>query len=240
MSNLHDTIVPGEELRAIPAHLLREDVSAGSLDAVPAAKGSKHKRSARNFASLKHKIDITQRDVITGLLTHEGFMKGYRETFSYRSDTQGPCHADENGMLVLLSIDNYDLIENVYGRSVAYNCLREIGEILGQFLKGDDIAGRLHRDEFALLMRDISLHCALERLHKLSTRLRDLNIKVGTSRIELKINVGLKPYKQGFTAENVMTDASMYRQRMIDEDKAMDASMSHTNRGNQDMRHAVS
>ena len=44
MSNLHDTIVPGEELRAIPAHLLREDVSAGSLDAVPAAKVSKHKR----------------------------------------------------------------------------------------------------------------------------------------------------------------------------------------------------
>lgn len=203
-------------------------------------------------------VDFTQRDPLTGLLTCDGFMRKYREAFSFRNETQGPLHADEKGLLLLLDIENFSLIQNVYGRSVAQNCLREIGDILGDFVEKygatHNIAGRLRNDEFGLLMRDISLDEALECLHKLSALLNGITVKAGMTDIDLLVNIGLKPYRSGDTAEATLAGADLYKEALIEEDRILKEnkktapksgkkttySSSSQNRENHAARHAMS
>lgn len=205
------------------------------------------------ITAFRRKTDITLRDPISGLLNCDGFMKTYRETFSFRTDTKGPLHADEHGMLLLLDIQGFPLIEDVYGDAVAQNCLREVGDILGHFLQGEDAGGRLRDDQFIVLMRNTSLHRAMERLHKLSSGLTGVEVKAGTTRISLKVNIGLKPFRPGDTAEAILAGADLYKQTMIEEDrilnKTRDAgkrrhsgyrSDQKLNRGSQTMRQAMS
>ena len=240
-----------ESLRAIS---VKPNMLAGQRNQAHAAtpKNAHQAKIAerqREFRAFRQKTDITQRDVISGLLTCDGFMRQYREAFCYRSDTQGPLHADERGMLVLFDINDFDLIKNVYGAVVAQNCLREVGDILGQFLdvEKDDhkchrYAGRLRADQFALLMRDVPLGKALEALHDLSSALNGVSVKAGTTKIDLKINLGLKPYLPGDTAEAILAGADLYKTTMIEEDLQMKADalrskLPKRNRGNQEVRH---
>mgnify|MGYP006444931665 CR=1 FL=1 len=206
----------------------------------------------------RRSVDLTQRDPLTGLLKCDGFMRKFREAFSFRNDMQGPLHADESGLLLLLDIENFHLIQNVYGRSVAQNCLREIGDILGGFVQKygakHNIAGRLRNDEFGLLMRDISLDEALQCLHELSARLNDITVKAGTTEIDLSVNIGLKPYRSGDTAEVTLAGADLYKQALTEEDhlmkddkknalkpgKKINYSSSLQNRENHAARHAMS
>lgn len=194
-----------------------------------------HNNQSKNL--LRYDIDIADRDALSGLLTNVGFMRVYRDTFSYRTDTQGPLHADENGMLILLGITDFELIESVYGRSAAMNCLREVGRILHDFCTDTDKAGRLRRDEFAILMRNIDVNDALERLHHLSAQFNTMRIQSGPIRINFKVNIGLKPYKPGHTAEEILAGADLYRHAMIEEDRQMaNLSSKKVNRGNHNRR----
>ena len=230
------------DLRAQPAR--PNNARAGS---------SNTKQQQEAISAFRQKIDMTLRDPISGLLNCDGFMKLYREAFSFRNDTQGPLHCDEHGLLLLLDIENYPLIEDVYGDAVAQNCLREIGDILNRFVKQEDVVGRLRDDQFALMMRNTSLHQAMERLHKLSSSLIGVEVKAGTTRISLKVNIGLKPFRPGDTAEATLAGADLYKQTMIEEDRVLDKqraiktrglntsrSDQQVNRGNQTVRQAMS
>lgn len=166
--------------------------------------------------------DITKRDPVSGCHNNTSFMKQYNDIFSFRNDIKGPLHADEQGMLILIDICNFDLIENVYGRSVALNCLREMGSTLVNFLSEKDFAGRLRAGEFAVVLRQAGMDRCLERLHALMRDIRDLHIKARSIQIDLKIDIGLKPYKPGDSAISIMAGADMYKQTMIEEDRHLE------------------
>ena len=194
-----------------------------------------------DFKAVAFPNDISQRDALSGTLTRRAFLKVFQETFSYRSDSQGPLHADAPGMLCLIEIQKYHVIKNVYGSGVAMNCLREVGDILRSFCQedtdGDIVAGRLEGSKFAILIRNSKSSKSMQYLHNLAIRFRGAHIVAGLNRINLEIDLGLKPYNSGDQAKETMAGADLFKHVMQEEDRQLKSRKQ--NRGNHEMRISV-
>ncbi len=70
-----------------------------------------------------------------------------------------------------------------------------------------DTASRLGGDEFVLLMTDSTQELLLTRVQNIAWKLNHLNLAWGDKSIAINASVGMKPYRQGDTAEAVFAEA---------------------------------
>ena len=79
---------------------------------------------------------------------------------------------DACGVLMLLDIDNFKLINDNKGHLVGDQALQEIAQILRNMFRQKDIVGRLGGDEFLVFIKDaIDKDTLCQRLNKLQERL---------------------------------------------------------------------
>lgn len=103
-------------------------------------------------------------DPLTGLANHRTFHERLR-TEAARSLRSGTPLA-----LVLLDIDRFKLVNDIYGHQSGDEVLRTVAGLLAEDARGTDLAARLGGEEFALLLADTDEDGALavaERLRRL-------------------------------------------------------------------------
>lgn len=88
-------------------------------------------------------------DPLTGVLNRRGFEERARPLFARRSAS--PL------ALVLCDLDHFKSINDSYGHGAGDEVLKEFGAILGEAIRGSDLAGRLGGEEFAILMPGTTL-----------------------------------------------------------------------------------
>ena len=101
-------------------------------------------------------------DALTGLLNRNGFDRAleayYRE------------HPGEDCVAGLLDIDDFKLVNDVYGHATGDLVLRQLAEDLRQTFPEDAILGRNGGDEFSFLLKNVTEEAVRERIQRFAAK----------------------------------------------------------------------
>jgi diguanylate cyclase (GGDEF)-like protein len=108
-----------------------------------------------------------QTDSLTGLYNHRYFHESLRAELTRSSRTHGSV------ALLMLDIDDFKKVNDVYGHGVGDQVLRELAEQLKQAVRGSDVVCRLGGEEFGVVMGSCGTRDALGLASRLAERLAD-------------------------------------------------------------------
>jgi len=104
--------------------------------------------------NLSNKIQI---DTLTGV-----YKKAYFNTY-----VEHMIRKNEEGVLVVLDIDNFKLINDTYGHQTGDHVLKEFAMLIHDNIRSDDVLARWGGDEFLLLLQHTSKEFAFKKLENL-------------------------------------------------------------------------
>lgn len=132
-------------------------------------------------------IEVAQTDALTGLLNKESTEEKINEWLSM-------AERDSVQAFLMMDIDRFKEINDLYGHVLGDEVLRRIGTLLRSFFREGDLVGRIGGDEFVVLMKNIpSAQHALERAKQLSREMKKIQIK-GMEPIRFTGSMGLAFY----------------------------------------------
>lgn len=122
---------------------------------------------------------LSQTDGLTGLLNRNQFLE----------QVQSQASAGHRGTLLMLDADHFKSINDTYGHAAGDECLRNIARRLRNTLRGDDLAGRLGGEEFAIFLRDANITQAQDVSARLlrPIQFRETN---GATQINATLSIG--------------------------------------------------
>ncbi len=111
------------------------------------------RRRNRRIRKLRREI---QTDPMTGLLNKAGSHKSI-----------GEACAKENGILLMIDLDSFKLVNDLHGHEMGDRILIRFAELINEAIKEDDLGGRLGGDEFIAFLKDTSDEADVERVCKI-------------------------------------------------------------------------
>ncbi|MFA5593473.1 MAG: GGDEF domain-containing protein [Micavibrio sp.] len=157
--------------------------------------------------ALQEQITI---DDLTGLLNRRGFTDAFTREIDRASRGYG-----QGGLLILIDLDNFKMINDTYGHAAGDAALRLVGKtLLGNSRKMDSCA-RIGGDEFVLLLANTERDKALVRAQNLIKQLNSLSLVWYGAEIPVRASLGLKDYTEGDTPEDVFgaADTKLYAEK---------------------------
>lgn len=100
-------------------------------------------RQIENVEKIRGLRTVLETDPMTGLLNKAFAQKTLKEV----------C-AGETGVLMMVDLDSFKLVNDLYGHGMGDKVLIRFGEILRSVIRTGDIAGRMGGDEFIVFCRD--------------------------------------------------------------------------------------
>ena len=149
-------------------------------------------------------------DELTGLMNRRGFF----DAFLREMDRTNRGHS-EGGLLVLVDLDNFKMINDTYGHLAGDAALRLVGRTLNAGSRMMDACARIGGDEFVLLLANTERSKALVRAQNLIRTLNNLSLVWYGAEIPVRASLGLKDYKAGDHPEEIFgeADVKMYAQK---------------------------
>lgn len=141
-------------------------------------------------------------DELTGLLNRRGFF----DAFMKEMDRTARGYS-AGGLLILVDLDNFKLINDTYGHPAGDAALRLVGKTLGGSSRAMDACARLGGDEFVLLLANTEREKALARAQNLIKQLNNLSLVWYGAEIPIRASLGLKDYSAGETPEDIFGEA---------------------------------
>jgi len=134
--------------------------------------GLRHELETEDLASANQVLRrLSGMDMLTGLPNRRSMEERFELMWDDCSKSQSPLS------LVLIDVDNFKILNDVYGHLYGDEVLRRIGILLPQVLRSaDDMAARYGGEEFVLMLSQTSAHNAMI----VAERARQLLEKVGT------------------------------------------------------------
>ncbi|MCP4355848.1 MAG: EAL domain-containing protein [Proteobacteria bacterium] len=124
-------------------------------------------------------------DPVTGLFNQTRF---YRELSNILS---GLKKHERNGVLAIIDIDQFKLINNHYDNEAGDDYLCHIGNLLKQHTNSKDIVSRITSDQFALMMPEVTVAQAEEKLTTLVKTIADSSIQYRNEMISATVSIGI-------------------------------------------------
>jgi diguanylate cyclase (GGDEF)-like protein len=109
--------------------------------------------------------------------------------------------------LVLMGLDSFKLINEIYGRKAGDIVLRQVAQMLRDILRDTDILGRWCGEEFIILMPDTGPYEATELCQVLCKKLAAMTISTGTTSIRITGSFGVSFTASPRTLSEVITAA---------------------------------
>lgn len=166
------------------------------------------------IAELQKRIELLEQqathDELTGILNRRGFFEAFTQELGRveRGYSGG-------GLLILIDLDNFKMINDTYGHQAGDAALRLVGKTLSGGSRSMDICARLGGDEFVLLLANTEREKALARAQNLIKQLNSLSLVWYGAEIPVRASLGLKDYRGGETPESIFgeADAHLYNEK---------------------------
>jgi diguanylate cyclase (GGDEF)-like protein len=144
---------------------------------------------------------IVMRDEVTGLLNRRGFMEALG-----REMERVKRKLSVGGLLILVDLDNFRMINDLYSRTAGDAALRMIGRTLSDNIRAMDACGRVGGDEFILLLADTERDKALVRAQNLIRNLNNLSLVWYGAELPLRASLEMKEYRQNTNLNHVFPE----------------------------------
>jgi len=153
-----------------------------------------------------------QTDDMTGLYNRRGF----ELTFD-REKGRINRNKSNGGLLIILDMDGFKLINDTYGHLAGDEALKLVGDILRKSIRSQDAAARLGGDEFAVMLVDIDKTVAIEKALQIQERLNALTMEWQGKIINLGASAGFSTYtgECDFCATFEKADLSLYEDKRL-------------------------
>lgn len=144
-------------------------------------------------------------DPLTGLLNRRGFEEAVR--------TQVVRAKGRSFSIAVCDIDNFQAINDTYGRSDGDAVLAKVAALLSENLRTADMAARFRGEEFVVLLSDIYRDDALALVERLRAVIEDTRFGSGDlRRRRVTASFGIAEYRAGEDLEDAIrrADAMLY------------------------------
>ena len=101
-------------------------------------------RQIENAEQIRGLRTVLETDPMTGLLNK-----------AFAQKTLAEVCKTENGVLMMVDLDSFKLVNDLYGHAMGDKVLIRFGEILRCIIRTSDVAGRIGGDEFIVFCRDV-------------------------------------------------------------------------------------
>lgn len=150
------------------------------------------------------------RDYLTGL-----FNRRYMEETLERELLRATRHRHSLG-IIMLDVDDFKRINDTNGHAAGDAILRELGNLLLEYVRGEDITCRYGGDEFIIVLPDASREVTRERAEAISAHAKKflLHIEAGQTPEVVTLSFGIAIFPEnGSTSTTLLraVDAALYR-----------------------------
>ncbi|MCB1539206.1 MAG: GGDEF domain-containing protein [Rhodospirillales bacterium] len=166
-----------------------------------------HRQIGTQRARIEHLEAAATTDDLTGLANRRGFVEAFDRELD--RTTRG---LTKGGLLLMIDLDNFKLINDTYGHAAGDAALRLVAETLKGTIRRMDVAARLGGDEFVLLFSNADTMAAVDRAQQLAMRLNTLTLRWKGEKINVRASIGMRAYAAGDSVDTALhgADSSMY------------------------------
>lgn len=149
-------------------------------------------------------------DELTGLLRRGAFIKQVSRQIASRA----------NFSLLMLDLDDFKQINDIYGHSVGDDVLIQVAEVFKDTLRGRDAICRMGGDEFAIMLTNVNSDTqVLEVIGRITTKVRQLPVALDKG-FTVQMSIGVKlcdVFDERVTFEKLYleSDAALYQAKKL-------------------------
>ena len=209
-----------DDVRQLKAELVRE---VATLRETVSERQKVFEGTLQNF---NHRVQLLERqltmtreeatlDPLTRVMNRGGFDRTCRQWLA----------TEKQFVLAMVDVDNFKRINDVHGHVIGDRALTVVAQTLNTSIRQHrDIVARVGGDEFALLISDLSMPQAENRLRMVGTSLAGTNIETpGGARLTLTLSCGLAEHSAGDTVESLMerADRALYEAKNLGKNRVV-------------------
>jgi len=162
---------------------------------------------------VKHRISTIERRANTDFLTGL-YNRSYMETMTNKWLAEA-ARTSESIVCIAFDLDNLKSLNDTYGHIFGDKIIKRIGQACSSQIRSGDLMGRFGGDEFAIILRDLSIEEAHYKAEKLLEEVRSIKIEKDGIYISLTASVGLADNANGkiqtFTELFHQADVALYQ-----------------------------
>lgn len=116
--------------------------------------------------------------------------------------------------LVLLDIDYFKHINDIYGHAVGDEVLKALAAVLRSHMREVDFVGRMGGEEFAIIMSETGLEEAVQAAQRIRAAVEEMTVNVPEGQVRCTCSFGVTPFTQGDSIIQDMllrADRALYR-----------------------------
>jgi diguanylate cyclase (GGDEF)-like protein/PAS domain S-box-containing protein len=171
-----------------------------------------YRGAASNVTSSKvereHVFRLATTDHLTGLLNGARFKEELERAvvLARRHHT--------TGVVLFIDLDRFKEINDTHGHEAGDKILLGVAEILRDSVRGTDIVARRGGDEFSIIMHNIDVESATQKVHKMIERIKAFGVDYNGTRMTVTMSVGMVQYPQDERGADhliMSADLAMYR-----------------------------
>ncbi|WP_447927884.1 diguanylate cyclase [Vreelandella sp. EE27] len=156
---------------------------------------------------LRHLRTLMTQDSMTGLYNHStttdlidrALVQAYRD--------------DGRHVMAMIDIDHFKEVNDTHGHLAGDQVIITLAHMLKTRLRVSDIVGRCGGEEFVVLLKDISVECAVTLIDGLRHDFEQVEFHAGSARFSCTFSVGLSAFPEQPSTEalRVSADRALYR-----------------------------
>lgn len=130
--------------------------------------------------------DIADRDWLTGL-----YNRRYFEEESEKSLQNIRRVDDKKHVIIMMDLDRFKIINDSLGHSTGDIILKEIAMLILNQVRSTDVVARLGGDEFGIIVRESTMHDAVDIAKKIISKINEYRFKHKNQSYSIGVSIGL-------------------------------------------------
>ncbi|MEO0371133.1 MAG: GGDEF domain-containing protein [Pseudomonadota bacterium] len=151
----------------------------------------------------KDRLDVAQRDALTGLLTRPAFVEKIRDIGSLP------------GVMVMADIDNFKSYNDEHGHAMGDAALVQVAQTFLRHCRAEDLVARYGGEEFMIFLPDTNREEGIAVAERLRQKLAGASMEHGgkTLRITASFGVAMLEHEDSIEETIAQADAALYRSK---------------------------
>ena len=165
----------------------------------------------RLYRTLKHERALSERaqiDPLTGAYTRSAFEE------RLAAELERAAEAQEGLAMLFVDLDRFKFVNDTYGHDTGDKLLREVGRVLRENVRGQDLVGRIGGDEFTVALRGVTQEASAAAVARGLVRELSSPFPIDGRDVQVSASIGISMYpRDGHDAESLLhsADAAMYQ-----------------------------